>query len=108
MDTLDTIFTWFCWGVALYSIIGFISRARYETELRNELREKLDDKIRVVRLEKYENVLLAYDGENHQFLGQGLTEDEIRQILMTRFPDKIFLLNEKPFSALEINIPEKL
>jgi len=108
MDTLDTIFTWFCWGMMLYSVLGFLARYRFEKELATELREKLDEKIRVVRLEKYNNQLLAYDGENHEFLAQGLTEEELKQRIMKRFPEKIFLMNEKPFSAIEINIPEKL
>ena len=106
METLDTIFTWICWGVAIYSAIGFIARYRFEKELAIELREELDKKIRVIRLETHGNLLFAYDGENHEFLAQGLTEEELRQKVMTRFPNKIFLLNEKPFSALEINIPE--
>jgi hypothetical protein len=108
METLDTIFTWFCWGMMLYSILGFIARYRREKELGIQLRESLDKKIRVIRLETHENLLLAFDGENHEFLAQGLTEEELKQRIMKRFPEKIFLMNEKPFSALEINIPEKL
>ena len=71
----------------------------------SRVREHLDEKIRVVRLEKIEaqqNLLLAYDGENNQFLGQGYTEEEIRQSIIKRFPQKIFLLHEKPFSALDL------
>ena len=66
-----------------------------------EIRERVDIKIRVVRLEKHDNLLLAYDDENNNFLGQGLTEDEVKERLVTRFPDKIFILNEKPFGDLE-------
>jgi hypothetical protein len=92
----------------IYTIGGILLRWHSHKEAVEDLKLHLDEKIRVVRLETYENLLLAYDEENNHFLGQGLNENEIKERLMARFPDKIFLLNKKPFSAQELNIPENL
>jgi hypothetical protein len=67
------------------------------------VREHLDRTIRVIRLEPVQkDLILAYDAENNQFLAQGTNEDEIRERVMSRFPEKIFLMNEKPFSAMKV------
>ena len=109
MDSaLVTFLEWIFWFYLGYMILGVVATYFHEKELRQKIREELDEKIRVVRLEDYEGVLLAYDGENNEFLGQGRSEDEIKIKIMDRFPTKIFLLHEKPFSALPINTPPKL
>ena len=78
-----------------------------QRELEMQLRKAADEKIRVVRMEKYNELLLAYDEENNLFLGQGLTETEVKQRLVTRFPDKIFLLDKKPFGDIQsIGLPQ--
>jgi hypothetical protein len=92
----------------IYFVLGWLVRQHVQKEAVEDLKAHLDEKIRVVRLEKYEDFLLAYDEENNSFLGQGTTEIEIKERLMSRFPDKIFLLNKQPFSAQELNIPENL
>jgi hypothetical protein len=90
----------------IYTIGSIFVRWHSQKEAIKDLKEHLDEKIRVVRLEKYENLLLAYDDENNHFLGQGISENEIKERLMSRFPDKIFLLNKEPFSAQELNLPK--
>jgi hypothetical protein len=72
----------------------------------HEIKAELDAKIRIVELEVIGQQMFAYDKENNQFLGQGLSEEEVKQSLMKRFPDFIFLLNEEPFTAnKEYNLP---
>lgn len=72
-------------------------------EAREEILEKADRIIRMVKLEPLpdQNTILAYDGENNQFLGQGTTEAEVKESIMKRFPEKVFILNDKPFCANE-------
>lgn len=68
----------------------------------DEIRDKVDKTVRIVSLEQLPeqgNLILAYDAENNQFLGQGVNIDEIRNNIMSRFPERIFLLNEQAFSA---------
>jgi F0F1-type ATP synthase alpha subunit len=74
-----------------------------------ELKQLLAEKIRIVRLEKHEqlsDLLYAYDEENNQFLGQGATQEEIKQRITDRFPDRIFLLEGQPFSKKALNLPQ--
>jgi hypothetical protein len=92
------------WTLTVYvgaRIILWLLFSSSQRELENAMREAADEKIRVVRLEKYNELLLAYDEENNLFLGQGLTETEVKQRLVTRFPDKIFLLNKQPFGDID-------
>lgn len=68
------------------------------------VRAEADRRIRVVKLESVpdKGLILAFDGENNDFLGQGTSDDEIKQRIIERFPEKIFLLNDKVFSALKL------
>jgi len=103
---MDTIITYFLIFWALHTVISLWLKWENYKETKEAIRDHLDEKIRVVRLECIEtqqNLMLAYDSENHQFLGQGFSEDEVRKNITQRFPQKIFLLNEKPFSALDLS-----
>jgi hypothetical protein len=96
METLiDTI----CWIIIAYSVANALVKYFAMKETVQEIKEQLDKKIRVVKLETEKDLLLAYDEENGQFLGQGTSKDEVKKNLIERFPHKIFLLDESPFSA---------
>jgi len=98
---MEQFLTYLLYGYLAFQILNWYLVKQAQKDMISEIRERVDIKIRVVRLEKHENLLLAYDDENNNFLGQGLTEDEVKERLVTRFPDKIFILNEKPFGDLE-------
>jgi Cu2+-containing amine oxidase len=68
------------------------------------VRAEADRRIRVVKLEPVpdKGLILAFDDENHDFLGQGTSDEEVKQRIIERFPEKIFLLNDKVFSALKL------
>jgi hypothetical protein len=68
------------------------------------VRAEADRRIRVVKLEPVpdKGLILAFDSENYDFLGQGTSDEEVKQRIIERFPEKIFLLNDKVFSALEL------
>jgi hypothetical protein len=92
-----------CWAAVL--VLRFIVARSEATEKLNTFREEADKRIRVVQLESLsDNTILAYDGENRQFLGQGTSVEEVKARIMERFPEKIFLLDNKVFSRLKLNI----
>lgn len=88
---------------AVWLVLKMIVSQAVTAQEREQLKERIGERIRVVELEKVEesgNVLLAYDQENRRFLGQAADIDGIKTALMNRFPDQIFILNGEPFSAL--------
>lgn len=91
-----------CWAVML--VLRFIVSRSEAQEKMDAFREEADKRIRVVQLEPLpdSNTILAYDGENNQFLGQGATVEEIKKHIMERFPSKVFILGDKVFSALRL------
>jgi hypothetical protein len=102
-------FTYLSVGWAIGTALSWVLRSRVEAEQRDELRAILNEKIRVVHLETVENnLILAYDSENNQYLGQGTDVATVKQNLTLRFPNRIFLLNGEPFSAKELNLQDTL
>jgi hypothetical protein len=102
---MDTFIISFFVMLLLYKAVGALIHMYVVKETVAEMREKVDEIIRVVRVEKIadqQNLLLAYDGENNQFLGQGYSKEEIKSVLTQRFPRKIFLMDEKAFSAMDL------
>ena len=84
-------------------IFDYLSSRANRFEMQRAVREKLDRTIRMVNLEEVpgqNGLILAYDVENNQFLGQGTSVDEIKENIMKRFPERIFLLDGTAFSAL--------
>jgi len=73
------------------------------------LREEVDRRVRMVHLEqvKDQGLMLAYDKENNEFLGQGRTIDEVKQMIMTRWPHKIFYLDNDMFTAMDLGEEQK-
>lgn len=93
-----------CWAVML--VLRFIVAKAESEERLDAFREQADKRIRVVQLEPLpdKNTILAFDGENNDFLGQGTSVEEVKARIMERFPEKIFLLDNKVFSGLKLNI----
>lgn len=73
------------------------------------LREEVDRRVRMVHLEhvKDQGLMLAYDKENNEFLGQGRTIDEVKQMIMDRWPRKIFYLDNDMFTAMDLGEEQK-
>ncbi len=95
---LQTLF----WFLLFYYVLGRILRGYIDKKDREIIREKLDEKIRVVRLETLSeyNTILAFDAEDNRFLGQGISEQEIETAIKARFPNNIFILDKRIFSAI--------
>lgn len=91
---------------ACLMVVRLIADRADDREKLDRVREIADERIRVVQLEPVpdKGLILAYDGENSQFLGQGTTIDEVKARIMERFPEKIFLLDNKIFTALKTKL----
>lgn len=90
------------WAITLVLRL-LITRIEHK-EFVNNIKQQVADRIHEVQLEKIEesgNLLLAYDKENNRFLGQADSVDNLKTVLMQRWPDRIFIINGEPFSALE-------
>jgi hypothetical protein len=101
------------WLVVLYFLILTIRVvvSRIETnEAIDKFKQEADRRIRIVDLQTIpeHNAILAYDKENNQFLGQGNTIDDVKAVIMSRFPDKVFIIGDKIFSALQANTEIKI
>ena len=64
-----------------------------------DIKEEIAERIRVIKIEQHEQLMLAYDQENGEFLTQGLTAQEIEQNVVQRFPNRIFIFGTHVFSA---------
>ena len=101
MELLSTLI-WFVVFLMLgRTVLTWIIESKEAENARMTLLHHADMMIRIVKLESVpeQNIILAYDLENNQYLGQGRDEDEVKSSIMTRFPEKVFVLNDKPFSA---------
>jgi hypothetical protein len=57
--------------------------------------KKLSDIIHTVKVETVGDIEYWYDADNDAFLAQGRTIDEVINVIKSRFPDHIFLIEDK-------------
>jgi hypothetical protein len=90
------LLAWLASTYLLSSIIIGVMDAFREVKgvngLEARIAKRLDDIIHRVRVEKQENMYYWYDMDDHEFLGQGSTDEEIIASLKSRFPDHMFFL----------------
>jgi hypothetical protein len=93
-------------GVAwalLLALRFVVERAEFKNKI-ELVKTEADKRIRIVQLEKIAtqgNLILAYDSENNDFLGQGATVQEVKESIMSRYPEKFFILEDKVFSKIQ-------
>ena len=97
-ELISEFFTFFLhflfWYVVFTVAINIINTwAINRVDKNNMVREHLDKLIRAVKIEQHEDINYWFDAENHQFLAQGKTEDEIISVLQKRFPKNVFILD---------------
>jgi hypothetical protein len=61
-------------------------------ELRNQIHKRLDEIIHRVQEEQHNDVIYWYDQDDGEFLAQGRNQQEIIDVLKSRFPDHLFYL----------------
>lgn len=62
---------------------------------RLDLLKRLSDTIHQVKIEEHNGVEYWYDQDSHAFLGQGVTLEEVVDVLKSRFPDHVFLIKDR-------------
>jgi hypothetical protein len=93
-------------GVAwalLLALRFIVERAEFKNKI-ELVKTEADKRIRIVQLEKIAtqgNLILAYDGENNDFLGQGATVQEVKESIMSRYHEKFFILEDKVFYKIQ-------
>ena len=84
-----------------YVIIFFIVRytvlsvKRQREEKRRELVKYLNEVIHQVQVEYHHGIEYWFDQHDNRFLGQGSSTDEVIDVLKSRFPDHVFLLENQ-------------
>ena len=98
---MDGIFPLLMTAWMVYMVIRIYKSMREHEQFIDHIKEELDERIRVVVMEPLSehNTILAYDAENNQFLGQGSDKTSMIRNILSRFPNKIFLVEEEAYST---------
>lgn len=111
-DTLFDVFNlllwgcaWYCVARAVYAFTDFLEKNNHAKEIQTEVEEKLMDLVHTVKQEKHDDVYYWFDDDNHRFLAQGKTSNEIIVHLRERFNHDVFILeNDKLLVGPEFNV----
>ena len=109
MNTMDFIVDVIFWLIVIWFLMKILEKyliARNEI-LREDLEEiskKIKETIVNVNIEKYGDVFYVFEKETNNFIAQGQSMAEIKEIMQKRFPKKTFVATEDHIkeSGLEI------
>ena len=94
---MDTVIEFLGWCV-LYYFVFKLSRKVADAMIEDKaqkyeaVKKYLDRIIHRVEVEVVNGVTYWFDRDNNAFLGQGLTVEDIIEVIKQRFPDHVFLL----------------
>jgi hypothetical protein len=94
------------WYTISSIFLNFLLR-RVDKEAKDDIEKILDrvnEIVHRVRIEEHYNTYYWYDADSDKFLAQGATPAELIDRLKIRFPEHIFLLEEKD-SMLKVSAP---
>lgn len=84
-----TVFYYFIFKIAKMFATAWAGRNQEEI---NRIKAYLDKIIHRVDVQIVDNVTYWFDQDDHAFLGQGRTVEDLIEVLKQRFPDHVFLL----------------
>jgi hypothetical protein len=95
MDITEIILWAVLVWIASQIILGFIDAFQIvKLQERVDIIKKLSDLIHQVKVEKVGDIEYWYDADSDAFLAQGQTVDEVINVIKSRFPDHIFLIQD--------------
>lgn len=97
MELYIGIFIGFFLGWFFTRIVDVIDKKRQLDKLNEMIDEKIEEfkeKVIPSRIEESNGLLLLYNSETNEFLGQGRSADELESTVKARYPGKLF--NIKP------------
>jgi hypothetical protein len=74
---------------------NFYSDLRHQVDFEQRFRQHLEHIIHVVKQERDGDMYYWYDNDSDDFLAQGRTWEEVVGVLRERFPEHIFVLNQR-------------
>jgi hypothetical protein len=89
---LWAILIWIVSQIILGAIDGY---QMIKIQERVTVLKKLSDMIHKVKVETVGDIEYWYDADSDAFLAQGRTIDEVVDVIKSRFPDHIFLIEDK-------------
>jgi hypothetical protein len=81
--------TWFLANIIIGVCEGLKSANHI---LEDKLKKHLDNIIHRVRVEKDKDIYYWYDSDDNEFLAQGSTDEQVIEMLKTKYPTHIFYL----------------
>jgi len=99
MDSLFNILVNVALGYAIWQLIKigltYWNESKNDLEFEHRFRDYLNQIIHVVKQEQQGDMYYWYDNDSDDFLAQGRTWEEVVGVLRERFPEHIFVLNQR-------------
>lgn len=86
-------------------IIGYLNakNAMLEAEI-TELTKKIKERVVRVTVERHGDIYYLYEKETDNFVAQGRDADEIKEILLKRWPNKTFFADEENVKSTGLSL----
>ena len=94
-SVLTSLVTGFLIGYSIWTSIKIYFTLRRAAEFELRFREHLEHIIHVIRQERDGDMYYWYDNDSDDFLAQGRTWEDVVGVLRERFPEHIFVLNNR-------------
>ena len=106
LKAIWTVYTFLCVGFTTFFLIGLARSLR--TALKTEKTVKdIKQSIKLVYIEKANDICYMYDGLTNSFITQAATEDEMWRNAKLRFPDKEFIIKGDSGNATVVSVNVK-
>lgn len=90
--TLFALWVFATWVLARVFIAFLNNLSEQNAQLDRQIKNKLDDMVHRVEEVVEKDIIYWYDYDDSEFLAQGRTQEEIIDVLKSRFPTHVFYL----------------
>lgn len=100
-DFISFVVSVIFWYFVIKIVLGVVNTyLENKLEARQELVDQINKIVHYVSEERHGDVRYWFDKDTDAFLGQGVTDDEIKSHLMERFKSHIFVIPEKDIAMI--------